>query len=512
MSVQDFENHLRENLDTHRSELDTEALWNNLAPVLAEDKKRRRGLVWWWTGAGLLALLLIGGWMYFTMPGATTTHSEENLTSDQLNNTQPSSTGSTSTNELQNATTEGSENEVLSSETLISTEAQSNTAPNRKGEPEQLPLTTQSPSLVKSTSEPKGYTAKKPGQPAATGLRVDAQPVSNTPTQQSTGIRTNNGITTVVETSTKNQPLIQTSEEALLSQKTEHQGTLTPTIESTNTEVTQFDILENVNLLATLSFLLPEKERTLPPLAPVTLPTVPHKTSSITALARADFGMGKPFRTFEAQVPDSFPIPDRSEKILEYLTADVLGGIRHRSGFYALAGLGYTRINEEFSLTATRTEYDSIPDGITEIYIDINGDSTFVYGPIEATRHISTRKRTYNSYTLWDIPVIAGFSFEQNRLSMAVEAGVFVNLKLRTEGDMLDAYNNVVKLEESGAFKRSIGLSYYGSLRFGYAIGDHFQVSLAPSIRIVPSITTDSYQLAQKYTLVGLNVGARWRF
>ncbi|MBK8702795.1 MAG: hypothetical protein IPN33_03705 [Saprospiraceae bacterium] len=60
MSDPQFDDHLRNTLSGHRTPVDTEALWDHLSPLLAEDKKRRRGFFWWWAGGAALVLAL--GW------------------------------------------------------------------------------------------------------------------------------------------------------------------------------------------------------------------------------------------------------------------------------------------------------------------------------------------------------------------------------------------------------------------------------------------------------------------
>lgn len=153
--------------------------------------------------------------------------------------------------------------------------------------------------------------------------------------------------------------------------------------------------------------------------------------------------------------------------------------------------------------------------GITEIYINAEGDSTFTEGMVLRTRQITYRKRTYSSYTLLDVPLIAGYDWEKGRWSFGAEAGIFLNISLKAKGDALGVENNFTRLEETDWFKPSIGLSYYGSLRIGYAIDEKTRISLGPTYRYVPNIAGDpdsTYDFVQKYGLLGLNLGIAFKF
>ncbi len=232
---------------------------------------------------------------------------------------------------------------------------------------------------------------------------------------------------------------------------------------------------------------------------------------------RPEAGAGLVFKSLASHPGDSSDYLQArlgTEEALEYVSGSLLAGVEHSSGFYALAGLGYTRINERFYTSGSRTEYDSIPDGIVEIFIDSNGDSLITRGSVPVTRYITYRKRTYNQYTLFDVPVLLGYQWQQDRWSLGAEGGVFVNLALQSKGDIMAEDGSILSLENTEDIMRPrVGLSYFGSLRLGYALNDKTQLSLAPSLRVFSgSFTEKEYRLSQKYTLVGLNIGLRRRF
>ncbi len=121
------------------------------------------------------------------------------------------------------------------------------------------------------------------------------------------------------------------------------------------------------------------REPEIMPIPGAIIPPQPARKKTALVL-RPEAGLGLVFKSLQSHPGDSSDYRQArldTEDALEYVSASLLAGIQHRSGVYAFAGLGYTRINERFYTDGARTEYDSIPDGIAEIYIDINGDSTF---------------------------------------------------------------------------------------------------------------------------------------
>lgn len=270
-----------------------------------------------------------------------------------------------------------------------------------------------------------------------------------------------------------------------------------------------------VGKIETRKFLLTREVGILPiPSANILAKPGRKKTAFVL---RPEAGMGLVFKTLQSHPGDSSDYRQArldTEETLEYVSGSLLAGVEHSSGFNALAGLGYTRINERFYTSGSRVEYDSIPDGIVEIYIDSNGDSIITRGNVPVTRYIAYRKRTYNQYTLIDVPVLLGYQWRQDRWSLGVEGGVYVNMALQSKGDILAEDGAIISLGTTeNVMRPRVGLSYFGSLRLGYVINDKTQISLAPTLRVFSgSFTEKEYRLSQKYTLAGLNIGLSRRF
>lgn len=482
MSEQNFDQHLRDNLDDYRSPLDTDALWKTLEPQLAETNKRRKAIIWWWSGAGLL-LLAVAAWGWYASNGAPSKPAELAAAKDANRNIphiapQESAQPSTTANANAQVTAPANTAEKTAS-TIVSEES----------EEVRANVTT-----AKVAEAAKKSVAKKQA-PADATAKANALknflPQAASPKQ----ITTSNALPPVAESNTPASTETPNTTE-------EQPAPIAPSTETMN----------NLDFLATLSPSL-FATNAAPALSPIAVAR--RKSKSSTVFFRSDFGLGKTATTLGLKNPaDSLAILDEphlnarraTERALEYWQAQVLGGVKHRSGLYVLSGLSYTHINESFTFSSTRTERDTLENGILEIYINASGDSVITRGPVPFTRYISYNKRTFNSYRLADVPLVAGFQLGEGRWSLGVEGGVFINFALRTEGEILDEFNNIIKLEDANVFKPSIGLSYYGSLRLGYKIDDGAQIAIAPSFRVLPDMTQDGYRLSQKHTLTGLNL------
>ncbi|NUQ26022.1 MAG: hypothetical protein HUU34_18895 [Saprospiraceae bacterium] len=458
MSDPQFDDHLRNTLSGHRTPLDTEALWDRLSPLLAEDKKRRRGFFWWWAGAAALVLamglLWATGWEGERVRGR-----------------------------------EGERVRKGDVATNVASLTDSLTAEFRR--------VTQSNHRDKNASAyPPRNSAKLSGEK----ISPEFSPKLTTLDFATLGL---NDYTTVRPADDTNSPL--------------GAGGVTGGGREGERERGREGCVCQANVVETIKMrkaqLTREQQNMQIPAA--IIPPQPAKKKT-TFVVRPEAGMGLVFKTLQSHPGDSSDYRRArldTEDALEYVSGTLLGGVQHSSGFYALAGLGYTRINERFYTSGSRTEYDSIPDGIVEIYIDSSGDSIITRGSVPVTRYITYRKRTYNRYTLLDVPVLLGYQWRQDRWSLGVEGGVYVNLALQSGGDILSENGDIISLQDADNVMRPrIGLSYYGSLRLGYTLGDKTQISLAPSMRVLPSFTAADYRLIQKYTLIGFNVGLTRKF
>ena len=515
MNEQNFDNQIRDSLGDYHSKLDTGALWKHLEPQIAADKKRRQSIFWWWSGAGVL--LALGAWAWFALqnPQQFSPASEMAIENQTATQSSPETAASSvvtkpATGEATNPATGVEQTPEEAEEAIATKPTQTPVVETPERLVSKLPKSTSKPgskrnlpqanTFKQSTLPASGYApapanlnAAEPASPVA----IAADPKSDAgAVPESAGVVQKEETKVIAQQ--KNPQTSGASSGAVAEQ--------TPAI----MPLSPLAWLELKSLLTTDQ---------MPPVLPVALAKPEKKATKTDLLLRPNFEIGYALKTLEDFLPDSLSNSHvqarlESEEALEYLHGNLLLGARHHSGWYALTGLGYTRITERFSFNAERTEQDSV-EGITEIYIGAQGDSTFTAGLVERTRHISYRKRTYSSYTLLDVPLIAGYEWEKGRWSYGAEAGVFLNISMKAKGDALDVNDEFIRLEDTDWFKPSIGISYYGSLRIGYALDDKTRISLGPTFRYVPNIAGDpatTYSFTQKYGLLGLNIGIARRF
>ncbi|MBL7793989.1 MAG: hypothetical protein JNK77_16800 [Saprospiraceae bacterium] len=482
MSDPQFDDHLRHTLSDHRSPLDTGALWDRLSPLLAEDKKRRRGFFWWWAGGAAALVLALGGATLGLYDYTTVRPADDNDS--------PLGAGGATLGLYDCTTVRGADD--------------TNSPLGAGGATLGLyDFTTVRPADETDSPLGAGGATGRGGEGVRVRGREGATGRDRKESRTDHGGREGGDFATLRLTDDTDSPLGAGGATGGGREGERERG-----VEG---GVRQANVVETIEIRK--AQLTREQENMQIPAA--VIPAKPTRKKTAFVL-RPEAGMGLVFKTLQSHPGDSSDYRRArldTEDALEYASAGLLAGVQHRSGVYVFAGLGYTRINERFYTSGSRTEYDSIPDGIVEIYIDSNGDSIITRGNVPVTRYITYRKRTYNRYTLLDVPVLLGYQWRQDRWSLGVEGGVYVNLALQSRGDILSENGDIISLQDADNVMRPrIGLSYYGSLRLGFAFDDKTQLSLAPSLRVLPNFTTADYRLIQKYTLLGLNVGLTRKF
>jgi hypothetical protein len=178
-------------------------------------------------------------------------------------------------------------------------------------------------------------------------------------------------------------------------------------------------------------------------------------------------------------------------------------------------GLQYSQINERFNY-----QLENEIRIITVISI-----RTIIRGPGDTLRITDTSyqqqigrriKRTNNQYRSLDIPVLLGYEFGKGgNLTIGITAGAIFNVQSWYNGDMLDtSYTPVAFNNKAGnsVYKRSVGVSVFGSLNFIYKISSRTDVFAEPYLRYsLNSITSTQSGFQQRFHTVGINLGIRYQ-
>ncbi|HMQ60055.1 MAG TPA: hypothetical protein PKE06_05260 [Flavilitoribacter sp.] len=464
MDNQNFDRRCREILEPYPSPLDTDALWKELEPDLARKKKKRPPLIWWWFGLGFLTAIVLtaNGWFH------SFRHQTAGLSAFAVAEIPVG-------------------NESSACEEVEMTPVPSQTAPTG-GRPNGAF------EAFVSSARNQGL-ARQPGlSPIAGNGEKDNKPVG--------------------------RPLTGSPEQGDLPGLSDVENALSglqgssafDPVDASGKLPERWGITDGIPPLFRL---LSRKEILVPPRTTNPPQQEFRRVRRLRWFVRPEGGLSGAFKSLEQDTVSALLNERRqTEKPLEAVHAGLMVGAQHPSGWYLSAGLAYTRINERFDFQTSVTTVDTIPNGITDIIIGANGDTTFIYGPVAVSETVIYHKRTYNRYILADLPIAAGFEWEGNRWSLAAEAGIAVNLMLRTRGQILGPDGGFESLEGSGVLRPKTGLSYFGSLRLGYAVTPHLRLTFSPAIRAYPTHFLQDFPggIRQSYTLIGVSAGVKWRF
>lgn len=212
--------------------------------------------------------------------------------------------------------------------------------------------------------------------------------------------------------------------------------------------------------------------------------------------------------TEDAGAQNLLELRQRTEQSLEVLQAGLRLGLVHRSGFGLASGLQWTRIAERMEFRDEVVNQDSVY-GIMALAVNPFGDTTPIYGQVPHTTTTSINKRYYNYYQLIDLPLLAGYQQQVGKWWLGAEAGVYINLRLRSRGQILQPDYSGLDLAEAQPelFPNRIGLSYHLGLRASRELWPGVHLSLSPQWRYLPTLSVADNPIRQRYQLFGLQVG-----
>ncbi len=219
-------------------------------------------------------------------------------------------------------------------------------------------------------------------------------------------------------------------------------------------------------------------------------------------------GFARPARTFSDVQPgfDNYAAQrDQTERSGFGMT----GGLRGSLVWGPLVlrtGLHYTQFTEVF-------ENEHINSIRTIIVID----STLVNGQWVKTEKTvrefgSKFSRSYNRFGMLDVPLLVGAEMRFGRGGVSLNGGGAVNILFWKRGSVLAPGNQVDTPFGSTAlepfFKANTGFSLVGSAQGFWHVSPRTRVFVEPYFqRIVKPVTVGSYPLAQRYNILGVNMG-----
>ncbi len=190
-------------------------------------------------------------------------------------------------------------------------------------------------------------------------------------------------------------------------------------------------------------------------------------------------------------------------------------GVEYKNKFRLSTGIQQTVISERFDFNETLTTVDSVL-GVQILRLNFDGDTIPIMGNIPRTTTIASQLKVYNTYKMIDIPVTIGYHHTfKEKWKVGVQAGVLVNLSLKTKGGIPDETLQEVDLKtnQNNIFKSQVGLNYHFGLSIGRSFLNKLELNFSPTVRFYSNdFSVQDYGISQKYTLVGGDLILRYRF
>jgi hypothetical protein len=203
-----------------------------------------------------------------------------------------------------------------------------------------------------------------------------------------------------------------------------------------------------------------------------------------------------------------------SEKQLETLHAGLSALLVSNEKLYLRTGLEYTRIGSLFSQNAERVEVDSV-EGIVEIQInEFTGDTTEILGYLQRTRTTRYIKKSYNYFHLVDVPLILGYNFGSEDVTIGIEAGIYANILVKNKGEVFQQDESFYDKKEDpqGWYKSNLGISPFIGCNVTYHFNENLQIHLSPGFRFPSVYSTSANPLREEHANLGVQAGVRYIF
>lgn len=198
------------------------------------------------------------------------------------------------------------------------------------------------------------------------------------------------------------------------------------------------------------------------------------------------------------------------------MNAGLRASLLFNSNFLVRTGLNFDRVTEGF-------EY------IDPTYIKLTIKNNYVNGQFVGTDTVveygENYLKTYNRYTMLDIPLMVGVEMRRGRSGFSINAGFSANVLFQKSGVIIDpntheparfgrisndpkAVGPKIALTQD-VFRTNLGLSATASIQWYWHLSPHFRLFVEPSFRqVLRPVTVGSHPVEQRYSLIGLRLGA----
>ena len=187
------------------------------------------------------------------------------------------------------------------------------------------------------------------------------------------------------------------------------------------------------------------------------------------------------------------------------------------SGFGAKTGFNYSQINEAFNYQDP--EHQKTKTVIVKEYV---WENNVIVDSMETTTEVVVNGElnvvSQNKYKVIDLPLLLTYEWGyRNRFYYSITGGPLFNISFRQQGKFLNPETlTPVDFSSNGgnydAFNTNIGTSLYLSFALNYQLGNGADLFVEPNVRHqLNKATLNTYELNQKYTILGLGFGIKYK-
>ncbi len=209
------------------------------------------------------------------------------------------------------------------------------------------------------------------------------------------------------------------------------------------------------------------------------------------------------FRTIDTSNQYIIDLRNEYEKSLVTHHAGIRLQWQFDNGVYLGTGAERTAIRELLDFQ-DETPLPETAQAIERYALKISDNNRFVKGKLQEPEEPIVKK-IYNSYNLWDVPLLLGFRQTKGKWSIGAEAGTFLNVHFRSKGEILLSDADFIDINTT---RRSVG---FGLHTAGFAerqLWNNLSIKASPFIRYYPSsLARLNFPIEQRYTLFGGNIG-----
>ncbi|MFN0215602.1 MAG: hypothetical protein ACKVT2_15200 [Saprospiraceae bacterium] len=198
------------------------------------------------------------------------------------------------------------------------------------------------------------------------------------------------------------------------------------------------------------------------------------------------------------------------------MNAGIRASLMFNRNILVRTGLHYDQVTEVFEFI----DPTHVITRINQIYVNgqfVRVDTVVSYG--------ENYLKTYNRYAMLDVPLLVGVEMRQGRTGLSINAGVSANVLFHKRGVIIDpitheparfgavpddpdAVGPQTSLSRE-AFRANVGLSATASIQWYWHINPHWRLFAEPSFRqVLRPVTLNSHPVEQRYSIIGLRLGA----